>query len=60
MAAALDKEFGIEAKLIQGGGGAFEVVADGQLVYSKHQTGRHAEPAEVLEAVRTIGAPSGV
>jgi selT/selW/selH-like putative selenoprotein len=30
-------------KLIPGSGGVFEVVVDGQLVYSKKKTGQHAD-----------------
>ena len=37
-----------EIRLVTGDNGAFEVVVDGNLVYSKHATGRHAEPGEVL------------
>ena len=33
-------------------GGRFEVTIDGDVVYSKLQTGRHAEPGEVLRLVR--------
>ena len=40
--------------LIPSGGGAFEVVVDGDLVYSKKATGRHAEGDEVLERVREV------
>lgn len=29
--------------------GVFDVSVDGDLVYSKSQTGRHAEPGEVLD-----------
>lgn len=29
--------------------GVFDVTVDGDLLYSKHGTGRHAEPGEVLE-----------
>ncbi|HCM96872.1 MAG TPA: hypothetical protein DIS70_03895 [Anaerolineae bacterium] len=35
-------------------GGRFEVEVNGSLVYSKLQTGRHAEPGEVLGQVRKI------
>lgn len=28
--------------------GVFDVTVDGELLYSKHATGRHAEPGEVL------------
>jgi len=30
----------------------FDVVADGKLVFSKQQVGRHAEPGEVLRLMR--------
>ena len=29
--------------------GVFDVTVDGDLIYSKHETGRHANPGEVLE-----------
>ena len=28
------------------------MIVDGELLYSKHGTGRHAEPSEVLELFR--------
>lgn len=31
-----------------GSGGVFDVVLDGQLLFSKHKTGRFPEPAEIL------------
>ena len=34
--------------LVTGGAGVFDVVVDGDLLYSKKQTGRHADPGEVL------------
>ena len=37
-----------EIRLVTGDNGAFEVVVNGNLVYSKHATGRQAEPGEVL------------
>ena len=33
-------------------GGVFEVEVDGDLVYSKKQTGRHAEHEEILKKIR--------
>lgn len=33
--------------LIPSGGGAYEVMVDGKLIYSKKATGRHAEEGEV-------------
>ena len=38
-----------ELTLITGSKGVFDVVVDGDLLYSKEATGRHAEPGEVLE-----------
>ncbi len=37
--------------LIPSQGGRFEVLVDGQLLYSKLATGRHPEPGEVLDLV---------
>ncbi len=39
---------GVDPELIKGGGGNFDVVADGRLVFSKKQAGRFPEHAEVL------------
>jgi len=47
-----DFEFSISTlTLIPSSGGRFEVSIDGELVYSKQQTGRHAEYAEIKKAV---------
>jgi len=40
--------------LIPSTGGRFEVTINGQLIYSKVQTGRHAEPGEVLGLVQNL------
>jgi selT/selW/selH-like putative selenoprotein len=37
---------------VKGSGGAFEVTVDGNLVFSKHKLGRHAEPGEVVGLMR--------
>lgn len=34
--------------LVTGSKGVFDVVVDGETLYSKHASGRHAEPGEVL------------
>jgi Uncharacterized protein conserved in bacteria len=41
-----------ELTLATGSKGVFDVEVDGVLLYSKHQTGRHAEPGEVLRLFR--------
>lgn len=38
-----------ELRIITGAKGVFDVAVDDHLIYSKHETGRHAEPGEVLE-----------
>ena len=38
-----------ELTLVTGTKGVFDVEVDGELIYSKGQTGRHADPGEVLE-----------
>lgn len=35
--------------IVTGDKGVFDVSVDGDLIYSKADTGRHAEPGEVLE-----------
>ena len=38
-----------DLRLVTGDNGVFDVAVDGDLIYSKAQIGRHAEPGEVLE-----------
>ena len=44
-------------RLVTGGNGVFNVTVDGDLIYSKAQTGRHAEPGEVLELFTDLMGP---
>jgi selenoprotein W-related protein len=41
-----------EIRLIPSSGGVFEVTVDGRLIYSKKALRRHAEPGEVVRAIR--------
>ena len=43
-----------EIKLIPSDGGRFEVNVNGQLLYSKLATHRHAEPGEILGMMRKM------
>jgi selenoprotein W-related protein len=52
LAASLKREFGVDAELIRGTGGVFDVRVDGQLVFSKHDLGRFPEDGEVEAAIR--------
>ena len=49
LAAAIQKRTGIDAKLVEGAGGIFDVFVDGKLVFSKQKTGRFPEHDEVLK-----------
>ena len=46
-----------DMKLIPSGGGRFELVVNGDLVYSKKSTGRHANDGEVLSIFEGIVGP---
>ncbi len=58
MAAEIGKEIGVEPTLIKGGNGIFDVVVygdqhgDGELLFSKHDSGRFPERAEILDKLR--------
>lgn len=52
MAERLRDEFGAEVELIEGEKGVFDVVADGRLVFSKHQASRFPDELEVVAALR--------
>ena len=44
---------GIAAKIVEGEQSQFDVLADGELVFSKQREGRFPEEDEVLELVST-------
>ena len=53
MKAALEKAFAtVDVELIEGKGGVFEVVHDGQLIFSKKALGRFPEHAEIVNALK--------
>jgi len=39
----------MNSELVKGSGGIFDVEVDGRLVFSKHETGRFPEHAEITE-----------
>ncbi len=43
-----------ELILVTGDKGVFDVHVDGKLIYSKGETGRHAEEGEVLAALKDL------
>lgn len=46
-----------DLRLITGSKGVFDVRVDGELLYSKAETGRHAEPGEVLTLFADLVGP---
>jgi len=52
LAAAIKKQTQVDPELIKGRGGIFDVRLDGELIYSKHETDRFPEDAEVLQALK--------
>ena len=50
----MNEEFDIDAELIEGGGGVFDVRLDGRLIYSKDETGRFPENAEIVTQIRGV------
>jgi len=43
----------------KGSNGVFDVTADEAVVYSKHREGRYPEAAEIIAALRKLGASKG-
>jgi selT/selW/selH-like putative selenoprotein len=44
--------FGVEATLVKGSNGIFDVVADGSKVFSKYETGRFPDSGEVVRLLK--------
>jgi selenoprotein W-related protein len=42
-------------ELVEGGGGVFDVVCDGELVFSKHEAGRFPADDEIVALLRARG-----
>jgi selenoprotein W-related protein len=42
----------VKPDLIKGANGVFDVVADGKVLFSRHETGRFPEHEEILAALR--------
>ena len=55
LAAKISEEFGIEALLIKGVAGVFDVIADDAVVFSKLKEQRFPQDIEVIEALRQLG-----
>ena len=54
MAAELKKQLGVDSTLIPGGGGVFDVSADGKLIFSKKKEGRYPDAKEIIGALQKM------
>jgi selT/selW/selH-like putative selenoprotein len=50
----LKESFGVDAELIGGKDGVFDVHVDGKLIFSKHELGRFPEPGEVEAKIERL------
>jgi selenoprotein W-related protein len=51
LAAALKDQLKLDSELIEGSGGVFDVRVDGQVIFSKKETGRFPEHDEIVKAI---------
>jgi len=54
LGATLSRELGVEAQLIKGDNGVFDVVANGTLIFSKDAMGRFPNDHEIVQALRSL------
>jgi selenoprotein W-related protein len=54
LAASIKSETSVESELIRGGGGIFDVIVDGEMIFSKHESDRFPEPDEILSKIRSL------
>jgi selT/selW/selH-like putative selenoprotein len=52
LGAELSEVFGAEVELATGDGGAFDVIVDGQTIFSKNKEGRFPEDGEIAKLIR--------
>jgi len=54
LAARIEKELGNKSDLLPGSRGIFDVKAGGNIIYSKHQTGRFPEEQEIITLIKNL------
>jgi selT/selW/selH-like putative selenoprotein len=50
----LSKELKIDAELIKGSKGIFDVAANGKVIFSKYAEGRYPKEAEIVQTLRKL------
>jgi selenoprotein W-related protein len=58
LAASIKDALGLDAEVSVGSRGQFDVVADGDLVFSKQTAERFPEPEEIISALRARSSVS--
>jgi selenoprotein W-related protein len=53
LADELQQSLGIEATLVPGSGGIFDVIVDGKLIFSKYDSGRYPNPGEITSLLQS-------
>ncbi|MBV9268239.1 MAG: Rdx family protein [Acidobacteriaceae bacterium] len=49
---SIERELGIPTRVRAGAPGSLNILVDGDQVFSKKQTGRSPEPAEIIQLIR--------
>ncbi|HGY55897.1 MAG TPA: SelT/SelW/SelH family protein [Caldithrix abyssi] len=52
MADELKQHFELDVELVKSSGGRFEISFDGDLIFSKAQTGRFPQPGEIAALIK--------
>ncbi|MCP4541388.1 MAG: SelT/SelW/SelH family protein [Chloroflexi bacterium] len=52
MAAAIQAQFGVEPDVKPGNIGSFDVIVDGERIFSKFKSGRFPDHQEIINALR--------
>jgi selT/selW/selH-like putative selenoprotein len=52
LAAAIEKELGLKSALVRGGDGIFDVLVDGERIFSKDESERFPSAREILALLR--------
>ena len=55
MAAEISDKFGVTSDLIEGDKGIFDVVVDGNLIFSKFDVDRFPDDGEVMKLLSALG-----
>ncbi len=56
MAAEIKKQLGLDAQLVRGSGGIFDVTVDNERIFSKSEEGRFPGETEIVEKLRARAA----